>query len=1350
MKTKLFLAFFCLVAISFAQTKNGFPNPKYPELFKTLGTPIKDSDPEWVRLMYSKNPNFFKIKEAYDKYYSVNLLKKTTHTQNYKHFYRIVSQNHYYTNKGDIFISEEEGIQEQKSVYPKSTLGTNWSPVAPIQTIALDNGGVTVSAQVNVYAMAQSSSNPNVLFCSTETGAVFKSVDKGLNWIEVGADIFQSNAQAIKIDPTDENIVYIALNRDLYKTTNGGQTWNVILNTSYQYDIEINYANTNILYLAGNFGLKRSADAGQTWTDILTDKVTDIEFKSDDPSTVFAAKYNTTGNYYEIWKSMDNGLSFEAKITGWFTPTNNGKAAHAQGAKIANTKADGNRLYVLLLGSDVSYAEDLNYLGVYRSDDAGETWTLPYDGNGDGQPDNNPGGPYSCDHWAMSTFNVCGGSYDQGFYNADIDVSDTNADEFLVGMLNLFRSSDGGVTFKVHGGYGCSNCKPYYRHPDQQDILIQGNDVWVCSDGGIDYYGPDLEIIESRMKGITTCELWGFDQGWNEDVLVGGRYHNGNMAYHENYENGTTIRLGGGESATGFVNLGENRKVYHDDIGGKLIPETLQGNVTSIPNFSKYPKSGNSLEKSEIVNDPRWWNNVYLGSENKLWKSEDYGKNYELLKEFGIAGNTVRGIEISRANPAIMFVNLHVGASVKLYKTVDSGVTWEELNLPIYSHKYTLSLNAENELFIAFDKSGNSSQKVYKSTDLGENWENLSTDALNGIVIRDIEVQDGTDGGVYVFGSREAFYKNNTMADWVNISSGLPKSFRLLDAKLFYKKSKIRMAGNRGVWERDFYELSKPKAQPMVSHKEAFCNREEIQFEDYSILDHTNATWEWEFPGAQSVSSTTVRNPKVTYATPGEYDVTLTITNPQGTSTKTIQNIIKFNRSLCSPQPSPEKAVVFTGENNQYLTTSPKESIQTDAFTFTGWIKPNGIQPNYSSVFFIPGGPTLDFKNSKNELGTHSGGLWWYNSGLVVPKDKWSYVALIYTTSKVTLVLNEKTYEINRSFNSLDIKRIDLGIHNLRNDRKYKGMLDEATFWNRALTLDEIRAQRHLTKPINMDAAIFAYYQFNDINGSNVIYDVKGSNDLSVINNAIIEESTCPVGPGVSQKMVIDGNHTVYDFDEVKLRLTTGANNFNGAVYASKINLHPNIVPEEGFEYHKEYYIIDNYGAESTIGTLDKLELYGFDNLDPSIDYNIYKRERNTDEEWTLIGATDSSENQIAVFNTIDIANLQPVGDGEPQLNSATQLMLKSTAVSTLSSEGAIASEKKIVLYPNLSSQKDGFAFKNIGERAVLSIFDVKGKAIYKSVVKENQRIKAIQKAGVYFYTIMTKDKIQRGKIITK
>ena len=57
-----------------------------------------------------------------------------------------------------------------------------------------------------------------------------------------------------------------------------------------------------------------------------------------------------------------------------------------------------------------------------------------------------------------------------------VGIVDADPNKFLLGMLNLFKSENGGTTYTRWGGYACDSCTPYYRHPDHQDILINGND----------------------------------------------------------------------------------------------------------------------------------------------------------------------------------------------------------------------------------------------------------------------------------------------------------------------------------------------------------------------------------------------------------------------------------------------------------------------------------------------------------------------------------------------------------------------------------------------------------------------------------------------------------------------------------------------------------------------------------------------------------------------------------------------------------------------------------------------------------------------------------------------------------
>lgn len=71
-----------------------------------------------------------------------------------------------------------------------------------------------------------------------------------------------------------------------------------------------------------------------------------------------------------------------------------------------------------------------------------------------------------------------------------------------------------------------------------------------------------------------------------------------------------------------------------------------------------------------------------------------------------------------------------------------------------------------------------------------------------------------------------------------------------------------------------------------TSSKESICAGESVTFTDASLF--TATSWKWIIPGGNP-SSSTIKNPTVTFAAPGVYPVTLEATNGGGTSTVTIE-----------------------------------------------------------------------------------------------------------------------------------------------------------------------------------------------------------------------------------------------------------------------------------------------------------------------------------------------------------------------------------------------------------------------------------------------------------------------------
>jgi len=420
----------------------------------------------------------------------------------------------------------------------------------------------------------QSRSNPNVVYVGSEAGGVFKSVDKGMNWTMISGGTTMRTIRSIKVAPQNSELVYAGDGNAIYRTTDGGNSWTVVHveDNLALNDLAISTVDENVVLAGGGRGLLRSTDGGETWNKILDRTVWDIEFKTDDPSVVFAIRSNDAEVRQEFWKSTDGGESFTIREAGWYASDDPDRING--GGRMTVTAADGNRLYVILVGA--SKPGDHGFIGVYTSYDAGETWVL-----------NNPpvGGPYTDDHPNLATLSNTN-TLQQGYYNLGIAASDEDPDVLLVGCLNLWRSTDGGTSFTVLGGY---RGDVSWIHPDQQEIEINGNDMWVANDGGINYSNDYFATHSSRKKGLNASDFWGLGSAWNEDLIVGGRYHNGNTAHRPAFGKGNYLRLGGGEASTGYVQPGGKSVAYFSDISAKIIPQSMGEAVQDVAQLSLYP-----------------------------------------------------------------------------------------------------------------------------------------------------------------------------------------------------------------------------------------------------------------------------------------------------------------------------------------------------------------------------------------------------------------------------------------------------------------------------------------------------------------------------------------------------------------------------------------------------------------------------------------------------------------------------------------------------------------------------------------------------------------------------------------
>lgn len=824
--------------------------------------------PAWAQEMYSADPNVYRTDSLYNAWYSTHTFVKTYHTQYYR----------FWRRKNIMWVNEDGYIRKPVSQAFRTTQPVSASSMVPWTLVGADKvwaeDGSRQGQQTNVYSITECATSPNVLYCGTEPGEIYKSTDAGVNWTLVsGSEQLDGGVTAVCVDPNDSAKVFAGSGDLLMVSNDAGATWSISYATNNLgvNEILVHPTNSNYVLVAAEKGFFKSTNGGQTWTQVYTQKCWDVKMRPGNPNVVYLLKTNPAQQMCEFYMSTDTGTSFTIQTAGWYSSSNS--ARFDGGARLAVSPADPMRVYAYLIGD--SKPNDYGYIGIYRSNDGGATWTLP----------NGPaGGPYTASHLNLA-YGSPSWTYNQGYYNCAIMADPNDADELLIGGLNLYRSSDGGATFTSVAGYVGG---PLDMHVDMQDFRPGTNGVWITNDGGI-YYSTDFFNNNNQvlMDGVHGSDFWGFGHGWNEDVMVGGLYHNGTIAHHDNYGTREFLQLGGAEPASGYVNSGQNTHVYSSDIGGAVLPAAIgqpidRFSVGMWPNESYW-----AAESSEMQFDPTCYSIVWIGRENKLYRSYDAGGSYNLVHTFGTQTTAnVSYFEISRTNTNVMYVVQRPasGNIGKLWKTTDGGVNWTQLTIPSGTSSrmlITVSPSDEDSLWIAYPGGANGS-KVFQSGDGGSSWTNLSSSLLDNQEGRSLLCVGATNGGIYYCTNSTIYYRNNTMSNWIVDNTGLPVYLNTLYARPFYRDGKIRVSSyGRGVWENQFIDQpSHPIALPQVDKLNYVlnCTADTFHFEDHSVLNHAGASWSWSFPGGNPATSTQ-RNPDVVYSTPGTYTVTLTVTD---------------------------------------------------------------------------------------------------------------------------------------------------------------------------------------------------------------------------------------------------------------------------------------------------------------------------------------------------------------------------------------------------------------------------------------------------------------------------------------
>jgi PKD repeat protein len=814
------------------------------------------NDSNWVDMMSDPNANFYDVQTAFNNFWAGKTIEKGKGYKQFKRWEEHMEPRVYPSGNMTLPSQSYSNYLTWLSQNPisLSLIPNDWSPLGP--TGAPAGGG---AGRINFVRFDPT--NSNTIYVGAPDGGLWKSINGGTTWTTNTDQLTVIGCTDIAINPSNTQIMYLATGDgeagDSYsvgvlKSIDGGATWNTTgLNWAVSLGRRISRllmhpSNPLILIAATTNGMYRTIDGGVTWTQTSTGSYKSAEFSPGSANTVYAA-----GTI--LRRSIDNGVT-------WTTITSGLPTTGVQRISIAVTPA--NSAYVYLL---IGQSSDQGLLGIYRSTDSGATFTTQK-------------GPTSPNLLGWSSAGTDSGG--QAFYDLAIAVSPTAANTVLVGGVNTWRSLDGGVTWTLNSHWTGSGAP--YVHADCHAIqFLPGSSTtyFMGHDGGISKttnsgtsftdISSNLQIAQQYRIGLSATTA---------GRIIAGHQDNGTNLLN----GGSWTRVYGGDGMDCFIDRTNNNILYGSYVYGDYYKSTNGGATwttitTGLPNGA-----GNASWLSPWHQDPVSATTLYAAGRAALYKSTNGGSNWSAVGTPS-GSNRVLEFAIAPSNNQILYAVKQNAISI----SINGGTTFTDVTgtLPVGTASITnVTISSTNPSIVWVTFSGYSAaNKVYKSINSGTTWVNIST-GLPNVPCNTIVYQGGTTNDVvYVGTDIGVFYIDNIMSSWQNYMSGLPR-VSISDLEIFYPTSKIR-AGTygRGTWESDVAVVSNFAPVADFIAPQTVCLGNTVPFTDAS--SYTPTTWSWSFPGG-TPSTSTAQNPIITYSTAGNYNVTLTVTNVNGTDSE--------------------------------------------------------------------------------------------------------------------------------------------------------------------------------------------------------------------------------------------------------------------------------------------------------------------------------------------------------------------------------------------------------------------------------------------------------------------------------
>ena len=621
------------------------------------------------------------------------------------------------------------------------------------------------------------------------SGGVWKTVNNGITWTPVFDDQPSYSIGCVRIDPARPEVVWVgtgeavsgrhvAWGDGVYKSMDAGNSWTRmgLEHSEHVSDILIDPRDGDTVYVAaegplwssgGERGLYKTTDGGDTWDRVLhvddDTGVTSAVFAPDDPDTIYAATYQRRRR---VWSFLGGGpgsgihVSNDAGST--FTRVEAGLPKSEMGRiGLAVTPADPSLVYATI------EAADGDERGFHRSTTRGRSWERR-----NGYLSGGTGPHYYQELFASPT------DADRVF-QVDVFLHATTDGGKTFGRVETGRNkhSDNHVVWidPIDGRHLIVGCDAgLYETFDEGDAWRHVSNLPISQ-----FYGVAVDNSVPFTNILGGAQDLGTLRGPTRTLHVDGVRNQDWMVVLGS--DGYRVAFDSDDDLISYFEF-QNGNVMRHDMSTMELRD-----IRPLPDDGDPPERWNW--DTPIVVSPHRAETIYVASQ-RLWRSDDRGESwtpispdlttdrnrYELPTADRVASVdsvfdhaamslycTITAVAESPLRPGLLYVGTDDGL---LHASEDGGTTWRRLATPdglpstAYVNDIEASRHDADVVIVAADdhKSGDYTPYLFESRDRGRSWTSIRGDLPDDTIVWAIE-QDherpellfvGAERGVHV------------------------------------------------------------------------------------------------------------------------------------------------------------------------------------------------------------------------------------------------------------------------------------------------------------------------------------------------------------------------------------------------------------------------------------------------------------------------------------------------------------------------------------------------------------------------------------------------------------------------